>query len=57
MMSVLTASSVVGLKWNCLPQQQHGAHQPQALRADANALALLKRRQTLAMTQSMARMR
>ena len=56
-MSVVFASPPVWLQWNCLPQQQHGAQQPQFPRADADAVALLKKRQTLAMTQSKARMR
>ncbi len=56
-MSLEIADHTLFISWSRMPQQQHGAHQPQALSPDAVALAVLKKRQKLAMRQSNVRKR
>jgi len=56
-MSLEIADHTLFVSWARMPQQQHGAQQPQTQRPDETALALLMKRQRLAMRQSKVRLR
>lgn len=57
-MSLEIADHTLFVSWSRMPQQQHGAQQqPEVVRPDAKVLALMKKRQHLAMLQSKVRLR